>query len=398
MELTSKNTITKIVDKTEGYWIYDETGNRQLDLNCGAFAYTLGYGNKEIIDSISMSLSTVTRAHLPLGQTTPDIEEMKDLLLSTGDMGGLIWALTGTGAVEAAIHIGQTYLKMIGTPKDRVLVFGNGWHGTTAVTKKYSGLWPLLPDDHTVSIPTPIWSTEEERDEQEIETISLIREKLEQAPDIGMILINPNPWFNGLNIWSKYFWMDLDQIRNDFGVLIITDDVASCWGKAKDYHSFKQLMPEGISPDITCVGKAITAGYAPLSAAVASKKVSEVVQGKVVYSHTFQPYIGGIAAMKATNKIIKRDNLFGKTDWIEEKLLAIGKVLKETGQATTYKAFGTCATYHLVDKEIGKNLKGLYYGLSSDMSKIPNFRVCVPLIADEEYFYNLEQILIAGLV
>ena len=398
MELTSKNPRKKNIDRTEGYWIYDETGNRQLDLNCGAFAYTLGYGNQEIIDSMSQSLSTVTRAHLPLGQTTPDIENMKDLLLSTGDMGGLIWALSGSGAVEAAIHIGQIYMKMIGTPRNRVMVFGNGWHGTTSVTKKYSGLWPLDPSDHTVSIPTPVWTTLEERDEQETEVINLIREKLDHATDIGMILINPNPWFNGLNIWSKNFWSELDTIRNDYGILIITDDVASGWGKAKDYHSFKQLMPEGMSPDITCVGKAITAGYAPLSAAVASKKISDTVQGKVTYSHTFQPYIGGIAAMKATNDIIQRDNLFSKTDWIEERLLDIGKILHEGGQATAYKVFGTCATYHLSDSTIGKNLKGLYYGLSSDMSKIPNFRVCVPLIADEEYFHHLQQILLKGLV
>lgn len=393
MELTAKtNKNTKIV-KTEGYWIYDEYDNKQLDISCGSFAYTLGYGNKEIIDEMSSSLSQVTRAHLPIGHTTDDIEEMKNLLLSSGNWAGVIWSLTGTGAVESAIHIGQTYFKIKGTPKDRVITFGKGWHGTSAITKKYSGMWPLTKYDNNVSLSTPAWQTQEERIEQEAQTLSDIRNELNNSNDIGQILINPNPWFNGVNPWSKNFWLELDSIRNEYDILIVTDDIASCWGKAKTYHSFSTMFPEGMQPDISCVGKAITAGYAPLAAAVATKKIADVVQGKVNYQHTFQPYLGGISAMKAVNRIIVRENLFEKTNWIETQINRIGEILKEKEQIESYTAYGTCGAFYLKDREIGKDLKGMYYGLSSDLSKIPNLRMCIPLISDDEYFYEFEKML-----
>lgn len=398
MELTAKKDIKYKIDKTEGYWVYDEKGNRELDVNCGAFAYTLGYGNQEIINDISTSLSVVTRAHLPLGQTTNDIEEMKHFLLSTGDWSGLVWALSGTGAVEAAVHIGQTYFKCLGDNRNKIITFGKGWHGTSAITKKYSGMWPLTESDNNISLETPVWLTEDERDIQEERILITITNLLESTPEIGQILINPNPWFNGVNLWSHKFWQQLYFIREEYNILIVTDDVASCWGKAKTYHSYKSLMPYGVTPDISAVGKAITAGYAPLSAAVANKKVAEVVQGKVNYSHTFQPYIGGIAAMKAVRRIIERDNLLEKSDWIESELLRIGKILEDNGQINKSKVYGTCAAYYTKDTIIGRALKDRYYGVSSDLAEIPNFRVCIPLIADEEYFYNLEKKLIKGLI
>lgn len=397
MELTAKSNRKIKLTKTEGYWLYEENGNRHLDVSCGSFAYTLGYGNQEIISEISNSLSQVTRAHLPLGQTTDDIEEMKDLILRSGNWGGVVWALSGSGAVEAAVHIGKTYLKNIGSPRDKVMTFGKGWHGTTDTTKKYSGMWPLSNRDETVSLPTPAWTNLQQRDSQESETLKRIRDTLRSMPDIGQILINPNPWFNGLNPWSKSFWKELDRIRNEFKILIVTDDVASCWGKAKSYHSYKRLMPNGMQPDISAVGKAITAGYAPLTAAVASKEITQVVQGKVNYSHTFQPYIGGIAAMKATTRIIERDKLFTKSEWIQDELNRIGNALKDKGIIPSYTAYGTCAAFDLEHKDIGKKLKDIYYGVSSDMSVNPNFRVCVPLIADQEYFDCLEDLLIQNL-
>ena len=90
VELTAKSNRKIKLTKTEGYWLYEENGNRHLDVSCGSFAYTLGYGNQEIISEISNSLSQVTRAHLPLGQTTDDIEEMKDLILRSGNWGGVV--------------------------------------------------------------------------------------------------------------------------------------------------------------------------------------------------------------------------------------------------------------------------------------------------------------------
>ena len=157
------------------------------------------------------------------------------------------------------------------------------------------------------------------------------------------------------------------------------------------------MMPTGMQPDISALGKALTAGYAPLSAAVATEKVADVVRGRLNYSHTFQPYVGGIAAMKATSEIIAREGLLEKVDWIENRLDHIGKTLISNGQIQTYTTYGTCAAYDLPDKNIGRDLKNKYYGLSTDLAKIPNFRTCIPLIADEEYFSHLENILVENL-
>jgi putrescine aminotransferase len=395
-ELTAKSTAKEKIIKTEGYWIYNEHGERFLDITCGGFAYPLGYANNEIAEAVYNSLMTVTRCQSPLGYTTDDIEEMSEFLMRSGEWSGYSWAVTGTGAVECALAASDAYWKALGKKhKRKTIAFGNGWHGTSEVTKKLSGMFQVYEHDRVSIVASPVWQHVDQRRDEEAKAIQSVTRLLEESIDYGSIIINPNPWFNGVNPWSDWFWNKIKQITDEFEVLLITDDVASCWGKAKAYHSHTTMMPKGVRGDISCLGKAMTGGYAPLAAIVTNNKVTKVVRGKLSYGHTYQPLVSGVAAMRATRDIIERDKLLDNSQIIENRLIDLGDKFKESGLVNSFRVFGLSAAYD-IDKHVDRDrmgAKGRYYGKSGESAASPVMRVCAPLIADDEYFHHLEKLM-----
>ena len=395
-ELTSKSNEKEKIIKTEGYWIYNEKGERFLDITCGGFAFPLGYANKEIAEAIYNSLMTATRCQSPLGYTTDDIEDMSRFLMHSGEWSGYSWAVTGTGAVECALATSDVYWKQHGKRhKRKTIAFGNGWHGTSDVTKKLSGLFPVYENDRVSIVNSPVWKNTDERHDEEKRAIQSVRKLLETSQDYGSIIINPHPWFNGVNPWSHWFWNKIKDIKNEFDILLITDDVAACWGKGKAYHSHMTMMPDGVKGDISCLGKAITGGYAPLAAIVTNNKVTRAVRGKLSYGHTYQPLVSGTAAMRAVRDIMERDKLLDNSHIIENKLIELGNKFKETGLVNSFRVFGLSAAYD-IDKHVDRDrmgAKGRYYGKSGESAASPVMRVCAPLIADDEYFYSLEKLM-----
>lgn len=384
--------VNEVITKTEGYWIYNDKGERHLDLTSGGYAFPLGYGNKEISNAVYESLTSVTRCHSRMGYSMPLVEEMGNFLCESGGWESHCWTITGTSAVECAVYMADSYWDRVGDGRRGILSFGLGWNGSSNLTKKMSGMYPTEGTRIHI-VDTPIWRLPEEQEEEEKITLFEVAKKVEEEKDIGSIIINPAPWFYGVHIWSFDFWRSLRKICDDNGLLLILDDVASCWGKAKAFHSHDTILPPDVRSDISCVGKAITAGYAPLAAAVANKKVTDIVRDGFGYGHTFQPLMSGLAAMKATTDIIKRDNLLEYGQVIEDRLKDLFQEFVDEDDAISYRAHGLLGILDLKDKETEINHADRYYGESHKKRKHPNIRVCAPLIADDEYFYELKKLM-----
>lgn len=391
INLTLKQ-VDNVITKTEGYWVYNDKGERFLDLTSGGYAFPLGYGNKEIASAVYDSLITVGRCHNRMGYTMPLVEEMGDFLCESGGWESHCWTITGTSAVECAVNMADMYWDRTGDGRRGILSFGLGWNGASNLTKKMSGMYPV-EGTRVHIVDTPIWEFAEDQSEEERITLAEVEKKVEQNKDIGSIIINPAPWFYGVHIWSFDFWRKLRKICDEYGLLLILDDVASCWGKAKAFHSHDTILPPDVRSDISCLGKAITAGYAPLAAAVANKKVTEVIRDGFSYGHTFQPLVSGVAAMKATTQIIQRDNLLEYGQVIEDRLNLLFQEFVEEGDVSHYNAHGLLGIMYLKDKNAEINLADRYYGESYTRKNTPNIRVCAPLIADDEYFHELKKLM-----
>jgi len=368
--------------KTKSYWILDEHES-YIDITSGGFAFPFGYANEELIDSVSQEMRTVSKCMSNIGQTTDSVEKAEQFL-KDNNWSGIIWTVTGTGAVEAALQ----YTTLL-NPNKKILSYTPGWHGTSIMTKQLSATSSNFSGP-VRTIKTNPWRTDLERSIEEKRLIE--RTEIEiKSHNVGILVINPAPWYYGLNIWSNQFWLSLKEICED-KVTIIVDDVASCWGKTGEYFSHTKLIP--FKPDVVCIGKAITGGYAPLGATLFSKNIWERAEGRIFYGHTFRPYMGGIGAFNKSIEIINREKYFDSVENIETNLRNIGYRLKSLDLINTFRVYGQCASFDVIrDNHKIQNFKKRYYG-ASNSSGFNSLRVCPMFIADNEYFDILETTLI----
>jgi len=72
------------------------------------------------------------------------------------------------------------------------------------------------------------------------------------------------------------YWPTIREICDKYGVIMICDEVINGFGRTGKMFATEHW---GVKPDIFTVAKALTSGYLPIGAAIASKKVSEAFMG-----------------------------------------------------------------------------------------------------------------------
>lgn len=368
------NRDLKQITKTSGWHNYYADGSREMDLQMGGSAYTLGYNNPAVVKDLEKNILEIARCQSNNGNFTDATSEAG--VFVCGDVwDSFAWALSGTSAVEAAISMSDEYWKQMGKNKSKIISFSFAWHGTSYLTKDIGA--PFLLQNHTgrvINIDHPKGRS------SEIDAINKILFHTDLS-EVGCIIFDSATWINGLYSWSEKWWQDIRNICDTHDILMITDDVASGWGKSCSYYPF-ETFGYGIQPDISAVGKSLTAGYAPMGAALCNKKVGDVIQTKGAwnYNHTWQPSMVGIYLMLNVKQYIEERSLMDNSKIIARKLDDFGKELVKLGHIDRYRSNGL---FLVLDCNDNNRKSGL-----SSKNKL---RICAPLIADETYFQDLKE-------
>ena len=94
-----------------------------------------------------------------------------------------------------------------------------------------------------------------------------------------------------------------------YGALMIFDEVMVGMGRTGTLHAWEQ---EGVTPDIQVIGKALGAGYIPISAVLINERVISAFKegsGSFAHGQTYQSHPTAFAAALEVQRIMQRDNL-----------------------------------------------------------------------------------------
>ena len=380
--------MSRRVSKTHKWWIEYEDGTRAMDLEMSQSAYTLGFSNEEIIDAMSDQLRSVSRV-LPFWQEEhPSIQLAKSSIMDTGKWSRIQWSVSGTSAVEAAIGMSDHWhasQESSHCKKPKIISYTPVWHGTSYLTLGLSNpnirAWN---SSRCVNIPSPNWIYEKDRLVEEERALSQTESYMSKG-NVGAVIFNPISYFNGIMPFSQWWWKELRSLCDEYNVNMICDDITACWGKCKEWHSYMS-MGGGVKPDISALGKAITGGHAPIGITVANAKIASRLKNWT-YGHSWNPSMGAIAAINKVTQITKMDNLLGESNWIQEEHDQMCDRLLLDGLIKSWRSYGCfCAI------DLKKDLPHEHYianGLSTKYR--PNvIKITAPLIANEEYFNDLE--------
>jgi putrescine aminotransferase len=383
---SGKENSKKEVIKTEGYKIYYKNKkDYNIDIMCGYGAFMLGYNNKEILDKINQNYN-VAFLRGKIDETCQQEEELAEFITSKGNWSAIAWAVSGSDAVEAAMAMVDNYYRLKeGNHRKKVIVLFPCYVGTTMWgkhTRKDYDYWGRV-----VSIWTPLWKTYNSRLAEEEKSLNEIRKVLREDDnkEIGSILIESCPWMAGVFPWSENFWREIKKICDEFDILWVVDDVAVCWGKTGEWYGWQQY---GIQPDISALGKGITAGYSPLGVAACNEKVYEVLSTSPwEHGHTWQPNMHAVVTSIEITRYIEKYNLLSKVS-------DNNKRLKNIADSLNCNMRGEHSMVTLdIDSEVTSQ-DFWDHGLSTSdqfplVGKGQTTIVC-PLIADEEYFDTIK--------
>ncbi len=252
-----------VIARAEGVWVYDVEGKRYLDCLASYSAVNQGHCHPKILQTLIAQAHKVTltsRAfrndQLPL--LCRDLHELTgfDRVLPMN---------SGAEAVETAVKAARKWgYKVKGIPdgKAEIIVCANNFHGRTVTIVSFSsdeqyrdGFGPFTPGFKII----PYGDARALRAAITANTCAF--------------LVEPIQGEAGIIIPPRGYLREAAAICRENHVLLMCDEIQSGLGRTGELFAY---MHEGVTPDVLIVGKALSGGFYPVSAVLASKEVMGV--------------------------------------------------------------------------------------------------------------------------
>ncbi len=249
-----------VIDRAEGVWVYDVDGKRYLDCLAAYSAVNQGHCHPKIMQALLEQAHRVTLTSRAFRN-----DQLPLLYKELHDLTGYDMALpmnSGAEAVETALKAARKWgykVKGIAEGKAEIIACSNNFHGRTITIVSFStdeqyrdGFGPFTPGFKIV----PYGDAQAVADAITPDTCAFLVEPIQGEAGIVM----PPEGF----LRSTY-----DACRKN-NVLFVADEIQSGLGRTGKLFTF---MYEGIRPDMVIIGKALSGGFYPVSAVLASKDI-----------------------------------------------------------------------------------------------------------------------------
>jgi ornithine--oxo-acid transaminase len=249
-----------VIERAEGCWVYDVEGKRYLDCLAAYSAVNQGHCHPRILHTLIQQAFRVTLTSRAFrNDQLPLLCE--DLHKLTGfDM--VLPMNSGAEAVETAVKAARKWgYKVKGIPDGRaeIIVCANNFHGRTVSIISFSsdeqyrdGFGPFTPGFKIIPYGD----------------INALRAAI--TPNTCAFLVEPIQGEAGIIIPPAGFLKEAAALCNDLDVLLMCDEIQSGLGRTGKLFAY---MHDGIKPDVLIIGKALSGGFYPVSAVLASKEV-----------------------------------------------------------------------------------------------------------------------------
>ena len=303
---------SRIIVGADGCWFWDAEGRRYLDFTSQAFYANIGHGQQRVIDAICRQANDLVAIY---GYGTIAKCRLAEKLLSLfpDSYERVYFGSNGSDAVELALKVARLV-----TGRQNVIAFFDGYHGAsmgaTAITAEHRGrLGSGEPVPGTIFAPAPYHYRSPFRGADQAETdrrtVDFVRQMIEQVgpQTIAAVIGEPYVTAGPGVIPGDGYWRLIRELCDEYGIVLISDEMITGFGRsgywfARDHYDYE--------PDIVCLGKGLSGGYAPISATVfRGTVVDDLTNVPLPYGLTYAGHALSCAAALAAIEVIEQDEL-----------------------------------------------------------------------------------------
>ncbi|GIF28520.1 adenosylmethionine--8-amino-7-oxononanoate transaminase [Actinoplanes utahensis] len=280
-----------LVESAEGVRLRLADGRELIDGMSSWWAAIHGYRNP-VLDA-ALAGQAGRMSHVMFGGLThePAIRLAAQLVEITPDgLEHVFLCDSGSVGVEVAIKMALQAQKALGRPgRRRLATWRGGYHGDTfhpmSVCDPVGGmhtLWTgVLPVQIFAGPPPAEW------DERYAAELTAMIER--HADEIAAVIVEPVvQGAGGMRFHHPEYLRVLREATAAHGIFLIFDEIATGFGRTGRFFGADHA---GASPDIMCLGKALTGGYLTLAATLCTREVAAAISagegGGLAHGPTF---------------------------------------------------------------------------------------------------------------
>jgi len=355
------------VKKAEGVYLYTEDGRRIIDGISSWWVNLHGHGHPAIVAAVAEQAARIDHVLLA-GTTNATIEELAARLRKylPAQLQHIFFSDDGSTAVEVAIKMAVQYWKNIGRPEKKSMVaLEHAYHGDTVgamsvgddsgFTESFQSLlFPVHRVHSAYCYRCPVGKT---RSTCSIDCTEKLRQLLERKHgEIAAVIVEPLlQGAGGMIVHPAEFLQRLRKICDDFGVLLIADEVLTGFGRCGRMFACEIA---GVAPDLMCLSKGLTGGVLPMAATICTRGIYDAFLGDdssrtFYHGHSYTGNPIAAAAGIASLKIFESEPVFERIDAISKIHCERLSAIREHPAVGEVRSIGTMAAVELKAGDAG---------------------------------------------
>lgn len=302
-----------------GSYLVTNKGEKLLDGIASWWSMCHGYQHPKIVGAIKDQADTLSHVMMAGIAHEPAYRLAKKLVdMTPKGLEKVFFSDSGSVAVEVAMKMAFQYWHNQGhDQRNKFISFTGGYHGDTmgamSLADPEDGMHKpfskFMPKQYVMDIPTSEYSLAEFE-----QTVAAIAHTV-----AGMVIEPLLQGAGGIKTYSPDILAALYQIAKKYDILFIADEIATGFGRTGMMFACEEAS---ITPDILCVGKALTGGHIGMAATVATMSVYDAFYSDELF-HAFMhgpTYMGNplaCAAALASLELIEENDCLSRVSEIE---------------------------------------------------------------------------------
>jgi acetylornithine/succinyldiaminopimelate/putrescine aminotransferase len=250
----SDSGVDLVIDRRDGYLLWDMEGRRLIDVHLNGGTYNLGHRNPEVVEAVKSAMDRfdVGNHHFPsLGRTA-----LAEALVTSAPEGltKVAFASGGGEAIDIALKSARH-----ATQRRKIVSIVKAYHGHTglAVATGDERFSKLFLSDRPEEFPQVPFND-----------IDAMEQALKER-DVAAVIMETIPATYGFPLPQPGYLEQVKRLCEKYGSLYIADEVQTGLMRTGELWA---ITKHGIHPDILVTGKGLSGGIYPIAAVLLSEK------------------------------------------------------------------------------------------------------------------------------